>query len=1086
MRRSVLLCVIVSLASFLGGCRGERPGAADPALDSIPLLHILAPEEAARLAAEANSSATGIPAPGFALSLWASEPLVANPAGLAIDNLGRIYFTNTTRTGTAEFDIRNHPDWMIASINFRTVEDRRSFLRRELDPSRSEINTFLQDFNQDGVRDWRDLTVHRERIYRIEDTDGDGLADLSSLLIADFHDEHTDTGLSVLPLGDDVYFAAAPDLWRLRDTNGDGRLDSKESLSHGYGVHIGFGAHGMSGVTMGPDGRIYWGIGDIGLNVVDQDGRRWSYPNQGAILRSEPDGSGFEVFAAGLRNTHEFVFDELGNLISVDNDGDHPGEMERLVYLVNGSDSGWRINWQFGKYTDPTNNSYKVWMDEGYWRPRFPEQAAHLLPPIASYHSGPAGMVYNPGTALSPEWKNHFFISAFTGSTTSTRIHAFTLEEEGAGFRLASDTIVLRGVLTTGMDIGPDGALYLADWITGWSPTSRGRIWKFDTPEEAGSPLRSEVQRLLAEDFEDLSSAELLALLGNEDMRVRSKAQFELVERDDRTTLETAALQGDPLLARVHGLWGIGQLARANPTRATLLVPFLTDTAPEVRAQAAKLLGDVRHTPAAPLLLPLLADESARVRFFATEALGRTEYALAVEPILRMLEENDDQDVYLRHGGAIALARIGESAPLAGLAVHPSRALRIAAVVALRRMQDPAVALFLNDYDEYVVAEAARAINDDESIEDALPALARLLDARPEITSEPILRRAIAANLRMGDAESARRLASYAARASAPEALRVDALYALSVLPEPSVLDRVDGSPRGEVRRDSEVAVRAVDPLFSELLMDPSASLRVAATDAALRLELNGVSPLLLARLQGDPSINVRRGALRALSGLRQGPLEPALRTALADLAPEVRMDALLLLPGSGLSEGVISDLLLSVVADGTVQEKQAAVTALGELGNAASIAALGDLLSQLDEGTLPPEIQLELREAIEGSASTELTSRGDAILTRRGSVSITASFEDILLGGNRNRGQQIAMRNESAGCTRCHTFGGQPSDVGPSLQGVGTRLTRSQIVEALVDPSSGLEAPSPMPAIQGLLTRGQLRDLVEYLSSLR
>ena len=52
------------------------------------------------------------------------------------------------------------------------------------------------------------------------------------------------------------------------------------------------------------------------------------------------------------------------NLISEDNDGDHAGEKERLVYIVNGADIGWRSNWQYGKYRDPDNNTYKVWMDE--------------------------------------------------------------------------------------------------------------------------------------------------------------------------------------------------------------------------------------------------------------------------------------------------------------------------------------------------------------------------------------------------------------------------------------------------------------------------------------------------------------------------------------------------------------------------------------------------------------------------------------------------------------------------------------------------------------------------------------------------
>ena len=183
----------------------------------------------------------------------------------------------------------------------------------------------------------------------------------------------------------------------------------------------------------------------MGFDVTDQSGRRWSYPNQGAVLRANPDGSDFEVFAAGIRNLQEFAFDEYGNLISVDNDGDHPGETERLVYLTEGSDSGWRANWQYGKYTDPDNNRYNVWMDEGMFKPRFDGQAAHITPPIAPYHAGPAGMVYDPGTALSDEWRNHFFVASFQGSAANARIYAFRLKPEGAGFALERDTVLLHG-----------------------------------------------------------------------------------------------------------------------------------------------------------------------------------------------------------------------------------------------------------------------------------------------------------------------------------------------------------------------------------------------------------------------------------------------------------------------------------------------------------------------------------------------------------------------------------------------------------------------------------------------------------------
>ncbi len=243
------------------------------------------------------------------------------------------------------------------------------------------------------------------------------------------------------------------------------------------------------------------------------DGKQWAYPNQGVIVRSEPDGSNFEVFAHGVRNTHEFTFDKYGNLIGVDNDGDHAGEHERLVYIVNGSDTGWRINWQFGKYVDPKNNEYKVWMDEDYYKPRFENQAAHLLPPVAPYHSGPAGMAYNPGTALNDRWNDHFFVVEFVGSPSGSKIHAFTLEPNGASFELASNQQILSGIVSTGLDFGPDGSLYFADWITGWDTKDKGRIWKLDASEGVDTEQRQQTKTLLAEEFGTRSEVELLDLM---------------------------------------------------------------------------------------------------------------------------------------------------------------------------------------------------------------------------------------------------------------------------------------------------------------------------------------------------------------------------------------------------------------------------------------------------------------------------------------------------------------------------------------------------------------------------------------------
>ena len=157
----------------------------------------------------------------------------------------------------------------------------------------------------------------------------------------------------------------------------------------------------------------------------------------------------------------------------------------------------------------------------------------------------------------------------------------------------------------------------------------------------------------------------------------------------------------------------------------------------------------------------------ATARFFAAEALGRIGHKPAVAPIVDMLAANDDRDLYLRHAGSLALSRIDDGARIAALAGHPSFGVRLAAVVALRRLRHAGVGGFLTDADPRVVTEAARAINDDGGIEAAVPALAQLL-ADTRASGAPLLRRAISANLRTGANEAVERLASLPPTPPAP------------------------------------------------------------------------------------------------------------------------------------------------------------------------------------------------------------------------------------------------------------------------------------------------------------------------------
>ena len=93
-----------------------------------------------------------------------------------------------------------------------------------------------------------------------------------------------------------------------------------------------------------------------------EDGRVLAEPEQGAVFRCRRDGSQLEVLHGGMRNPQELAFDEWGNLFAGDNNCDK-GDKSRLVYVIDGGDSGWRMHYQSG----PGSYRGGPWMAEGMW-----------------------------------------------------------------------------------------------------------------------------------------------------------------------------------------------------------------------------------------------------------------------------------------------------------------------------------------------------------------------------------------------------------------------------------------------------------------------------------------------------------------------------------------------------------------------------------------------------------------------------------------------------------------------------------------------------------------------------------------------
>ena len=331
------------------------------------------------------------------------------------------------------------------------------------------------------------------------------------------------------------------------------------------------------------------------------------------------------------------------------------------------------------------------------------------------------------------------------------------------------------------------------------------------------------------------------------------------------------------------------------------------------------MIGDVKHAGAAEALIGLLGHPSPRVRFFTMEALGRTGEKRAVQPIMTMLRRDGGKDTWLRHGGMIALGRIGDVDAMASIASDGDRNMKAIAVVALRRMEAPEVGAFLKDEDEYIAAEAARAINDDTTIPGALPALANVLN-RPGLISEPLLRRAINANLTLGKDENVDLLIAYARNVNAPAELRAEALATLANWGTPSVYDRVDGRYRGPRSNPTDYVSRRVEEIrvVPELLAKGDPAVRQSAIQAVAALEITSASDQLVGLLRSDGNPALRAEAVVSLDRLKVPGLERILRVALADQDDGVRQRALEILPASNVEPAAAVKLYRDIISKGT------------------------------------------------------------------------------------------------------------------------------------------------------------------------
>lgn len=385
-------------------------------------------------------------ADGLEVSVFAAEPMVQNPTNIDIDHRGRV--------------------WVSEGVNYRS-----------------------------SFKPWGTLKENGDRIVILEDTDHDGKADSEKVF---YEGKDINAALGICVLGHSVIVSCSPNIILFQDTDGDDKADSKKILFSGIGgVDHDHGAHAF---TFGPDGKLYFNIGNDGKRLKTADGRDFVVDKagnkvsgnrdpyqQGLVFRCDPDGSNLETLAWNFRNNYEVAVDSYGTLWQSDNDDDG-NRAVRINYVMEYGNYGYRDEMTGAGWRDERTNLEKE-IPLRHWHLNDPGVVPNLLQTGAG---SPTGILVYEGSLL-PEIFHGQVIHCDAGPNV---VRAYPAKASGAGYE-ASIVNVLKSKDTwfrpSDVCVAPDGSLIVADWndpgVGGHNMgdnkpgTIRGRLYRVAPPK---------------------------------------------------------------------------------------------------------------------------------------------------------------------------------------------------------------------------------------------------------------------------------------------------------------------------------------------------------------------------------------------------------------------------------------------------------------------------------------------------------------------------------------------------------------------------------------------------------------------------
>lgn len=966
----------------------------------------------------------------YRLDNYAASNLVINPVAMSIDEDGRLFVTQTKRITIDAISANRLGVSIKDDLMLNSVQDRVDLLKR---------------IGGDRLALWGTVD---ESIQIVEDKDRDGKADRSIVYADKFQDPGDMIGAGILARDNQVYFTCSPNLWRLKQSSTlDGRVDiERELLITGFSPHFSGVGHGLHGLTWGPDGKLYFSVGDSGMNVRTKDASI-QILNSGVVLRCESDGSQLETFAWGLRNPEELAFNEYGDLFTADNDQD-PGDQTRWIHVVEGGDYGWRAG------ALPLDQS--PWIRERLWTPYWKGQPAYITPAVAVLTSnyGPCGLTYYPGVGFPKEFHDTFFLCNFGYVESNSGVQTIRVKPHGASYKLTHFQNFVTGIVPTDVEFSWKGELYISRWEDGGNPSNNGRIDKLWYPDfvEAESTINKTL--LTPSNRSNELIDDLIKLLSSNDQRVRLRAQFILGDCDEAVfPLLKVAERSLDRIPRIHTIWALGRLIKKHPDILNHFIQLLHDDDSEIRVQTARVLGYDRFPSALDPLISALNDVEPRVCYHAAIALGKIGDSKGFYPLVQSIKLNADRDPILRNAFVMGLTGIADLEKLEQIAIDSNKSVRLATLLTYRRLKSDKIKRFLDDRDLFIKVEAARAVND-VPIPAATSRLAESLN-QPYLP-DAYIHRALAACNRLGGVEDLRRVLRFAARRDVDETFRIEAIQLLTHWTNPDVFNIVDGTSQDLANRSNHTdysIIRLNIPSIIQNRTDATAQATISLIESMGVIDEAGS----LEQLAEDENLSVqtRCDALRVMIKSKEKLMKSRIKHFIKNQNPLIRIEVVRSLIENEPHKAV--ELLGELLNHPNIQVRQRAWELLGDIPGSEADQLLIQGLSDLLNHRIDVAVELELMESVKKRTSLQVSNALKRIyLDKSFSNDPVEARRSTLYGGDSVRGEYLFTNGSGeTACPRCHSIqyrvtGGT---VGPDLAGVGLRHNRRYLLESLVVP---------------------------------